>query len=187
MRVIPGMTVLVPADAIETPKAIFAAAEYYGPVYIRLARLKIPVVTKTTDPFVIGKSGMLREGNDATVIACGMMVSSALSAAEMLAQENINITVINSYTIKPLDTKTIISQAERTRAIVTAEEHLGIGGLGSAVSEVLSQNCPVPIEMIAIKDRFGQSGESDELLKEYNLTANDIVQAVKKVIIRKPR
>ena len=187
MRIIPGMTVLVPADAIETPKAIFAAAEYYGPVYIRLARLKIPVVTKTTDPFVIGKSGMLREGNDATVIACGMMVSSALSAAEMLAQENINITVINSYTIKPLDTKTIISQAERTRAIVTAEEHLGIGGLGSAVSEVLSQNCPVPIEMIAIKDRFGQSGESDELLKEYNLTANDIVQAVKKVIIRKPR
>lgn len=187
MRVIPGMTVLVPADAIETPKAIFAAAEYYGPVYIRLARLKIPIVTKTTDPFIIGKSSVLREGNDATVIACGIMVSSALSAAEMLAQENINITVINSYTIKPLDTKTIISYAEKTRAIITAEEHLMTGGLGSAVSEVLSQNCPVPIEMIAIKDRFGQSGESEELLKEYNLTANDIVQAVKKVIRRKPR
>jgi len=185
MRVIPGMTVLVPADAVETPKAIFAAAEYYGPVYIRLARLKIPIITKSTDPFVIGKSGILREGNDATVIACGIMVASALTAAETLAQENINITVINSYTIKPLDTKTIISYAEKTRAIVTAEEHLGVGGLGSAVSEVLSQNCPVPIEMIAIKDRFGQSGESEELLKEYALTANDIVQAVKKVISRK--
>lgn len=187
MRLIPGMTVLVPADAIETPKAIFAAAEYYGPVYIRLARLKIPVVTKATDTFVIGKSSVLREGNDATVIACGIMVSSALSAAEMLAQENINITVINCYTIKPLDTKTIISQAEKTQAIVTAEEHLMAGGLGSAVSEVLSQNCPVPIEMVAIKDRFGQSGESEELLKEYNLTANDIIQAVRKVIRRKAK
>lgn len=187
MRLIPGMTVLVPADAIETPKAIFAAAEYYGPVYIRLARLKIPVLTKATDLFVIGKSSVLREGNDATVIACGIMVSSALSAAEMLTQENINITVINCYTIKPLDTKTIISQAEKTKAIVTAEEHLMAGGLGSAVSEVLSQNCSVPIEMVAIKDRFGQSGESEELLKEYNLTANDIVQAVRKVIRRKAK
>jgi transketolase len=185
MRVIPGMTVLVPADAIETPKAIFAAAEYHGPVYIRLARLKVPVITKSTDSFVVGKSNILKEGNDATVIACGIMVSSALSAAEILAKENINITVINSHTIKPLDTKTIISYAEKTRAIVTAEEHLMIGGLGSAVSEVLSQNYPVPIEMVAIKDRFGQSGEPEELLKEYNLTANDIVQAVKKVIKRK--
>lgn len=185
MRVIPGMTVLVPADAVETPKAIFAAAEYYGPVYIRIARLKIPIVTKPSDSFVIGKSNILREGNDATIIACGTMVSSALVAAETLSKENIKVTVINSYSIKPLDTKTIISCAEQTGAIVTAEEHLLAGGLGSAVSEVLVQNCPVPLEMVAIKDRFGQSGEPEELLKEYNLTADDIVQSVKKVINRK--
>jgi transketolase len=185
MRVIPGMTVLVPVDAIETPKAIFSAAEHQGPVYIRLARLKLPVITKPQDTFIIGKSNILREGTDATVIACGIMVSSALQASELLAKENIKITVLNCYSIKPIDTGTIISLAEKTGAVVTAEEHLQIGGLGSSVSEILSQNYPVPVEMIAIKDRFGQSGEPEELLKEYHLTSKDIVTTVKKAISRK--
>jgi len=185
MRIIPGMTVLVPADALETPKAIFAAAEYKGPVYIRLARLKIPVITTPDQLFAIGKANMLRDGKDATVIACGVMVSSALEAAETLSKEDINVTVVNSHTIKPLDSRTIIEQAKKTGAVVTAEEHLLAGGLGSAVVEVLAQNCPVPMEMVGIKDRFGQSGEPDELLKEYHLTSDDVVQAVKKVVTKK--
>jgi transketolase len=182
MRMIPGMTVLVPCDAVETPKALVAASEYKGPVYVRLARLKIPVITQLTDSFVIGKSNVLREGTEVTIIACGVMVASALTAAETLSQENIKATVINAYSIKPLDTENIIAYAKKTGAVVTAEEHLAAGGLGSAVAEVLAQNYPVPMEMVAINDRFGQSGEPDELMKEYHLTADDIVKAVKKVI-----
>lgn len=187
MRLIPGMTVLVPADAVETPKALFAASEYKGPVYIRLARLKIPVITQLTDSFIIGKSNVLKEGADVTIIACGVMVAVALNAAEALAKENIKATVINAYSIKPLDTEKIISYAKKTKAIVTVEEHLAIGGLGSAVADVLAQNHPTPLEMVAIKDRFGQSGEPDELLKEYHLTSEDIVLAAKKVITRKSK
>ena len=185
MRMIPGMTVLVPCDAVETPKALFAASEYKGPVYVRLARLKIPVITQLTDSFIIGKSNVLKEGVDVTIIACGVMVASALTAAETLLKESIKATVINAYSIKPLDTEKIISYAKKTGAIVTAEEHLASGGLGSAVAEVLATNLPTPMEMVAINDRFGQSGEPDELMKEYHLTADDIVQAVKKVISRK--
>ncbi|MDI6733376.1 MAG: transketolase family protein [Planctomycetota bacterium] len=183
MRLIPGMTVLVPADAVQTPKAIFASAEYYGPVYIRLARLKIPVVTKDTDSFIIGKSQVLKEGTDVTIIACGTMVAAALSAAEVLLKDNINATVINAYSIKPLDTETIIFWARKTGVVVTAEEHLLAGGLGSAVAETLSPH-RIPIEMVAIKDRFGQSGEPDELLKEYHLTDYDIVEAARRVRVR---
>jgi len=187
MRLIPGMTVLVPADAVETPKALFAASEYKGPVYIRLARLKIPVITQLTDSFIIGKSNVLKEGTAVTIIACGVMVAVALNAAEALAKENIKATVINAYSIKPLDTEKIISYAKKTKAIVTVEEHLAIGGLGSAVADVLAQNHPTPLEMVAIKDRFGQSGEPDELLKEYHLTSEDVVLAAKKVITRKSK
>jgi len=185
MRMIPGMTVLVPCDAVETPKALFAASEYKGPVYVRLARLKIPVITQLTDSFIIGKSNVLREGADVTIVACGVMVASALAAAEMLAKENIKATVINAYSIKPLDTEKILHWAKKTNAIVTAEEHLAVGGLGSAVADVLSRECPTPLEMVAINDRFGQSGDPEELMKEYHLTADDIVRAAKKAISRK--
>ena len=185
MRIIPGMTVLAPADAVETPKAIFAAAEYWGPVYIRLARLKIAIVTKPNDLFIIGQANVLRDGTDAVIVACGIMVAAALAATDQLALENIKAAVINSHTIKPLDKKTIINFAKKTGAVVTAEEHLAAGGLGGAVAETLAQECPTPLEMVAIKDRFGQSGDPEELLKEYNLTANDIVLAVKKAISRK--
>jgi transketolase len=185
MRIIPNMTVLVPADATETPKAIFAAADMYGPVFIRLARAKIAVVTKPNDPFMIGEANVLREGTDAVIIACGMMVAFALTAAEQLAQENIKVAIINSHTIKPLDTRTIINYARKTGAVVTAEEHLAAGGLGGAVAETLIQHLPVPMEIVAIKDRFGQSGDPAELFKEYNLTSDDIVLAVKKAISRK--
>ena len=185
MRMIPGMTVLVPCDAVETPKALFAASEYKGPVYVRLARLKIPVITQLTDSFIIGKSNVLREGADVTIVACGVMVASALAAAEILAKENIKATVINAYSIKPLDTKKILHWAKKTNAIVTAEEHLAVGGLGSAVADVLSRECPTPLEMVAINDRFGQSGDPEELMKEYHLTADDIVRAAKKAVSRK--
>lgn len=185
MRMIPGMTVLVPCDAVETPKALVAASEYKGPVYVRLARLKIPVITQLTDSFIIGKSNVLREGSDVTIIACGVMVSSALAAAETLLKEGIKATVINAYSIKPLDTEKILLWAKKTGAVVTAEEHLATGGLGSAVAEVLAQNHPAPIEMVAINDRFGQSGEPDELMKEYHLTADDIIRAAQKAISRK--
>jgi transketolase len=185
MRIIPGMTVLVPADALETPKAIYAAAEYYGPVYIRLARLKIAIVTKPNDFFIIGKANVLREGADAVIFACGVMVAAALAAADQLAPENIKASVINMHTIKPLDTQAIIAYARKTGCVVSAEEHLVAGGLGGAIAETLAQNCPVPMEMVGIKDRFGQSGDPDKLLAEYNLTANDIAQSVRKVIGRK--
>ncbi|MEW6025765.1 MAG: transketolase family protein [Planctomycetota bacterium] len=185
MRMIPGMTVLVPCDAVETPKALFAASEYKGPVYVRLARLKIPIITQLTDSFVIGKFNVLKEGADATIIACGVMVAPALNAAETLIKEGIKATVINAYSIKPLDEERIISYAKKTGAIVTAEEHLATGGLGSAVADILAANCPAPLEMVAIKDRFGQSGEPDELMKEYRLTSEDIIKAAKKAFARK--
>ncbi len=192
MRIIPGMTVIVPCDAVETPKAIFAAAQIKGPVYIRLSRPKLAVVTNQIDYFKVGEANVLREGGDITppesragIIACGIMVAKALEAAELLKAQGINATVVNLHTIKPLDNDKIISLAKKTGAIVTAEEHLIAGGMGSAVSEVLSRNYPVPIEMVGINDQFGQSGESDELLKYYHLTAKDIVEAVNKAIKRK--
>ncbi|MBI4834919.1 MAG: transketolase family protein [Planctomycetes bacterium] len=185
MRVIPGMTVIIPCDAVETPKAIFAAAQIKGPVYIRLSRPKLAVITNQTDYFKVGGTNILREGNDVTIIACGIMVAKALEAADALKAQNISATVVNLHTIKPLDNDSIISLAKKTGAVVTAEEHLVAGGMGSAVAELLSRNHPVPIEMVGINDRFGQSGESDELLKYYHLTAEDIVGAAKKAISRK--
>ena len=185
MRIIPGMTVIIPCDAVETPKAIFAAAEMKGPVYIRLSRAKLPVITNQTDYFHIGKANILRKGKDVTVIAYGLMVAKALESADKLVKDNIHATVINLHTIKPIDKDAIIKLAKETGAIVTAEEHLVAGGMGSAVAEVLAEHCSVPIEMVGIRDQFGQSGEADELLKYYHLTADDIVEAVKKVIKRK--
>ncbi|MFC1524846.1 transketolase family protein [Planctomycetota bacterium] len=185
MRVIPGMTVVIAVDACETAKAVRAVAQWPGPVYLRLARLKMPVITQPNDPFVIGQPNVLREGKDAVIIACGLMVAKALAAAEQLAQENISVSVLNLHTIKPLNDKTIIAEAKKTGAVVTAEEHLVNGGMGSAVAECLGQHYPVPIEMIGLKDQFGQSGDPEELLKFYHLTEKDIAAAAKKAINRK--
>ena len=183
MRVLPGMTVVVPSDGEEAKKAtIQAALEINGPVYIRLGRSPAPVITKKEDFFKIGKANVLREGKDLAIIACGAMVYEALMACDELLKEGIKARVINLHTPKPLDRQTILKAAEETKAIVTAEEHLLSGGLGSAVSEFLSQNCPVPMKMVGIDDRFGESGKAVELFKALHLTAQDIVKAAKEVL-----
>lgn len=184
-RVLPNLTVLSPADAIETKKATKAMADFSGPVYMRIGRYPYPVITKESDPFMIGKANVMREGKDATIISCGLMVSEALKAAEALAGEGIQARVINMHTIKPIDTEIIIQAAKETGAIVTAEEHQINGGLGSAVAEVLIRNIPVPLEMVAVKDTFGESGTPEELLEKYHLKDVDIINSGKRVIQRK--
>lgn len=182
MRSIPNMTVLVPADGVEAEKMIFAAAEFNGPMYVRLGRSAVPTLFNEDYNFEIGKGVVLKEGNDATIIACGMMVNEAILAADMLKEENINVRVINMSTIKPIDTELIIKAAKETKAIVTAEEHSIIGGLGSAVSEVVSENCPIIVKKVGINDCFGESGTPAELLEKYGLTAKHIVEKVKEVL-----
>lgn len=186
MRALPNMTVVVPADSIETEKTIIAAAEFYGPMYIRLGRAKVPVINdKPGYEFKIGKGNILKEGNNATVMACGIMVSAALEAAAKLATEGINVRVVNLHTIKPIDKDLIVRCAAETGAIVTAEEHSIIGGLGGAVAEVVVENKPVPMARIGMRDVFGESGKPEELLNKYGLTANEIIKAVKEIIKRK--
>ena len=182
MRSIPNMTVLVPADGVEAEKMIFAAAEFNGPMYVRLGRSAVPTLFNEDYNFEIGKGVVLKEGNDATIIACGMMVNEAILAADMLKEENINVRVINMSTIKPIDTELIIKAAKETKAIVTAEEHSIIGGLGSAVSEVVSENCPIIVKKVGINDCFGESGTPAELLEKYGLTAKHIVEKVKEAM-----
>lgn len=182
MRSIPNMTVLVPADGVEAEKMIFAAAEFNGPMYVRLGRSAVPTLFGEDYNFKIGKGVVLKEGNDATIIACGMMVNEAILAADMLKEENINVRVINMSTIKPIDTELIIKAAKETKAIVTAEEHSIIGGLGSAVSEVVSENCPTIVKKVGINDCFGESGTPAELLEKYGLTAKHIVEKVKEAM-----
>lgn len=187
IRVLPNIKIICPVDAIEAKKATRAIANYIGPIYMRLGRPPFPILTKESDEFIIGRANVIRQGNDATLIACGLMVSEALKAAEMLIKDNINIRVINMHTIKPIDEQAVISSARETGAIVTAEEHQINGGLGSAVAEVLARNFPAPLEMIAVNDTFGESGKPEELLEKYHLKDVDIADAVKKVIIRKKR
>lgn len=185
MRVLPNMKVICPMDALEARKATRAIVSYNGPVYMRTTRAPVPLLTKESDPFVIGKGNVLRDGKDATVFACGALVSEALQAAEFLKGENISLRVVNMHTIKPLDEELILRSAKETGAVVTAEEHQIHGGLGSAVAEVLSQKLPTPIEFIAVKDSFGETGSPQELLKHFHLKDVDIVEAVKRVIKRK--
>lgn len=187
MSVIPNMTIIVPCDGHETRQAVISAYHFKGPVYIRLSRSKFPIITKEDDPFEIGKAATIYDGRDASIIACGFMVSKGLEAVEILKQKNINARLINMHTIKPLDKNIIIKAAKETGAIVTAEEHSIIGGLGSMVASTASVNYPVPIEMVGIKDTFGQSGTPDELCREYNIDTIDIVNAVEKVIKRKTK
>jgi len=186
MRSIPNMTVISPSDAVETEAAIKAVAEYKGPCYVRLGRLGVPVINNNPDyKFELGKAVKLREGKDATIVATGLMVDAALEAYNTLSEEGIKVRVINIHTIKPIDTTAIVNAARETGVIVTAEEHSIIGGLGSSVCEVLSENQPTPVIRVGIKDTFGESGKPAELLKAYGLTADDIVKAVKKGITLK--
>lgn len=185
MRAVPNMTVIVPADARETAQAVKALAEYDKPTYLRLGRLAVETVMPADYQFTIGKGYVLREGSDAVIFACGLMVQEAMYAAEQLAAEGINITVANMATVKPLDTELVIHLAEKCKAVVTAEEHNIIGGLGSAVAEILSENCPTPLLRVGVADSFGQSGKPAELMAEYNLTAAAIAAKVREVIKRK--
>ena len=183
MRSVPNMVVINPADDIETEAAIKAVAEMEGPCYVRLGRMAVSRVNDEANyNFVIGKGITLAEGNDVAIIATGIMVEAALEAKEELAKEGINARVINIHTIKPIDEELIIKAAKETGVIVTAEEHSIIGGLGSAVAEVVSENCPVPVLRVGVKDTFGESGKPNELLEKYGLTSNDIVNKVKEVI-----
>ncbi|MHC6181138.1 transketolase family protein [Clostridium sp. JNZ X4-2] len=181
MRSIPNMTVICPSDAVETEAAVKAAAGMKGPCYIRLGRSKVSVINDNEDyKFQIGTAVKLREGKDAAVIATGIMVDAALDAYNTLAEEGIKVSVLNIHTIKPIDKEAIVKVARQTGVVVTAEEHSIIGGLGSAVCEVLSENMPTPVIRVGVKDTFGESGKPGELLKAYGLTGDHIVKAVKK-------
>lgn len=185
LRCLPRIKILVPCDLIEARKATLAAAEIYGPVYLRLGREPLPIVTEESTPFVIGKANILRQGDDLAIITCGSMVGESLQAAEILAGKNIRVRVINLHTVKPIDEETIITAAKECGAIVTVEEHQIYGGMGSAVAEVVVKNFPVPMEIIGVKDKFGGSGEAEELLRAYGLKAENIVLAGEKVFKRK--
>ncbi len=185
MRVLPNMTVIVPADAEETKAAVKWAASYQGPVYIRMGRAKCDDVTTENTPFVPGKATGLRKGYDITIIACGIMVGKALQAADILKGAGITARVINMSSIKPIDEDVIIKAASDTGAIVTAEEHQVQGGLGSAVAEVVVKHCPVPMAMIGVEDRFGESGKADDLLKACGLTAAHIAETALQLYKRK--
>ena len=185
MKMLPNLTVIVPCDYNQTKNATIAAAEYDGPVYLRFGRPKVPNFTPADEKFVIGKAQLLQEGKDVTIFACGHLVWKALEAAEILKTQGVEAEVINIHTIKPLDVEAVLKSVAKTRCVVTAEEHQRNGGLGDSIAQVLALNNPVPMEMVAVNDVFGQSGTPDELLKAYHLDTPDIVEASLKVIKRK--
>ena len=170
---------LCPCDAVETKKMIFAAAEYEGPVYIRMGRLDVETVLEENYEFQIGLANTLRDGKDVTIVSCGLMTQEALKAADILAKEGISVRVINSGSIKPLDGESILKAAQETKFIVTAEEHSVIGGLGAAVSEFLAETHPTLVKKVGIYDVFGQSGKGQELLEKYELTAEKLVAVIR--------
>lgn len=187
MRVIPRMTVIVPADALEAKRTTLALAKFDGPAYLRLAREKTPIITTENSPFVIGQANILisAEKSEAVIIACGPLIYQALVAARLLAREKIMVTVVNSHTVKPLDQKVILAEVKRARAVVTVEEHQQTGGLGGAVAELLGANYPAPIEFVGVRDEFGQSGTPAELINHYNLGVEGIMVAAKRAIKRR--
>ena len=181
MRVIPGMTVIVPADANEARKAVFALADFQGPAYLRLARLASPVF-EDDQPFEIGKANVLRDGTDVAIFACGLMVNESLEAAKLLAADGIDAAVINIHTIKPIDRECVIHYAQRCSKVFTVEEHSTIGGLGDAVADVLMGVVNCGFHKIGVPDQFGQSGKAADVLREYGLTAGQIAEEIKKNI-----
>lgn len=185
MRAVPNMVVLVPADGEETRQVILAAAKYNGPVYIRMGRLAVPLLFGEDYNFEIGKANVLKEGTDVAIMANGLMVSMALDAAEELAVEGISVSVVNIASVKPLDVETIVRVAKQTKAVVTAEEHNIIGGLGSAIAEVLGERLPTPMVRVGLKDTFGESGRPQELLEKYGLTKAGLIKAVHEVLAKK--
>lgn len=185
MRSLPNMSVIVPADAAETKAVITWASQYKGPVYIRLGRSKVPELFDDSYTFTYGKAKTLRTGSDVSIIAMGIMTDKALQAAEILAKEGIEAEVLNMSTVKPIDADAVIAAAKTCGAVVTCEEHSIIGGLGSAVAEVLVEHCPVPAQRVGLMDTFGESGTPDALLEKYGLTVDHIVVAAKQVIARK--
>ncbi len=185
MRMLPNMTVVVPADYNQTLQATLAIAAWDGPVYLRFGRPSVPIFTPEDAVFKIGKADLLVQGTDVTIIACGHMVWKALEAQVQLAEKGISAEVINMHTIKPLDTAAILSSVTKTGCVVTAEEHMMNGGLGDAVAQVLSKSSPAPQEFVAVNDTFGESGTPNELLKKYHLETTDIVLAAERVLARK--
>jgi len=185
MRGLPNMSVIMPCDGHETKSVIEFAAKHKGPLYIRLSREKFPVILDENCSFELGKASVVRDGNDLTFVMCGIMVHIALDAAKILDKEGIKVRVINSSSIKPLDKNLILAAAEETGAIITGEEHSIINGLGSAVAELLSENCPVPLKRVGIEDRFGQTGDSPELMVHYGLTPEALVKAAKNILKKK--
>ena len=187
MRVIPHMTVVVPCDSIQTKKATLALTEMHGPVYLRFAREKSPIVTTDQTPFEIGKAQTFREGKDVAIVACGILLYNALIAAQELAAEGIDCMVINNHTVKPMDAPAIVDAAKRTGAIVTVEEHQVHAGMGSRVAEILAQEHPAPIEFVGVNDQFGQSGDPAELIEHYGMGTTAIKDAVRRVLKRRTR
>jgi transketolase len=187
MRLLPHMTVATPCDYFETKKLVKASIGWAQPIYIRFFRDNTPVFTSESSPLEIGKANTLIDGNDVTIIACGLQVWEAILAEEVLAAEGIGVRLINMHTIKPLDTESVLIAARETGAIVTAEDHQIQGGLGGAVAELLAQSLPTPQEFVAIRDTFGESGKGDELMKKYGIAKDDIVKAARRVLLRKKK
>jgi transketolase len=185
MKMLPGMVVINPCDYNQTKAATIAIANYYGPVYLRFGRPKVPNFTSPNQNFIIGKAWLMHPGTDVTLISTGHLVWKSILAAHHLAQENISVELINIHTIKPLDEEAILTSIAKTKAVVTAEEHQLAGGLGESVARLLAQQLPTPIEFVAVNDKFGESGTPDELMSKYGLDTPDIIKAVKKVLKRK--
>jgi transketolase len=185
VRVLPNIIVVVPADWLEAKKATLAIAGVRGPCYIRFGREKVPTITTDSTPFAIGKAEVYRDGADVCIVACGQMVAEALVAAQQLEEEGLSAMVINNHTIKPIDRRTLAAAARQCGCVVTAEEHQITGGMGSAVMEVLAEECPVPVERVGMPDCFGESGKPAELLAKYGMTAKNVVRAAKSALKRK--
>ena len=185
MKMLPHMTVINPCDFNQTKAATLAIAEHLGPVYLRFGRPKVPNFTDENQKFEIGKAVNLKDGNDVSIFATGHLVWEALEAAKILNELNINAEIINIHTIKPLDKDAVIKSVSKTRCVVTAEEHMLNGGLGDSIAQLLSTEMPLPLEMVGVNDTFGESGTPRQLMEKYGLTSSDIVNAVKKVILRK--
>jgi transketolase len=185
MKMLPNMTVINPCDYNQTFAATIAAADYEGPVYLRFGRPKVPNFTPANQKFEIGKALALTEGTDVTIFATGHLVWKAMEAVELLKAKNISVELINIHTIKPLDEEAVLKSAAKTKAVVTAEEHFIAGGMGESIASCLSRNTPMPLEMVAMRDTFGESGTPDQLLQKYKMDTDDIVKAVEKVLERK--
>jgi transketolase len=185
MKMLPNMTVIVPADFNQTKQATIAIAEHEGPVYLRFGRPVMPIFVKPDAVFEIGKADVLKEGTDVTIIACGHLVWKSIEAIEILEKKRISVELINMHTIKPLDVQAILKSVQKTKCVVTAEEHMRNGGLGDSVAQVLTQQFPVPQEFVAVNDSFGESGTPMELMTKYSIDTQNVVDAVLKVTERK--